>query len=544
MPPVSVASPRPEAIPATPERSPALLRHSRGRSSLFLFVVLTAQLMVVLDTTIVNVALPHIQRSLGFSGPSLSWVLNAYILTFGGLLLLGARAGDLVGRRQMFLTGVALFSLSSLAGGFAATGWMLLAARAVQGIGGALAAPSSLSLLTAMFPEGPARVRAIGLYTTVSAAGGATGLVAGGLLTELVSWRWVMFVNVPIGLVIWLVGRVVLQETAQRHGRFDLVGAATSTLGMTGIVLGLVESGSAGWTSPVTVASFALGLTLLAAFVHNESRAEEPILPLRLLAHSTRSTANVARGLLYAGMYSMFYFLSQFLQDVQSYHPLRAGVAFLPMPMSVFVASQLTSKVLVPRIAQKRIMLFGIGLSTLGLLWASRLHTGAPYVDVFGPLVLMGMGAGTSFVSLTSASLTDVEPRDAGAASGLINVMQQVGAALGLAVLVTAFGALTHHVQLGARTGADALAHTHAVLVHGLDDVFGLGVVFTLAALVVVAVVIRGAPGASVEAEESAEPESDERWRAIDPAPPPVDIGRLSAASALECPDCPALEAS
>ena len=241
-------------------------RHPRRRaaatgSPLFLFVILAAQLMVVLDTTIVNVALPHIQEAFGFSSSDLSWVLNAYILTFGGFLLLGARAGDLYGRRRVFLGGIALFTVSSLLGGLAASGWMFLAARAAQGLGAALAAPSALSLLTSVFPEGRERIRAIGLYTTVSAAGGALGLVFGGLLTELVSWRWVMFVNVPIGVAIWVIGRRIIRESERRHGRFDLVGAVTSTAGMILIVFGLVESTSAGWTSALTIGSLIAGVS-------------------------------------------------------------------------------------------------------------------------------------------------------------------------------------------------------------------------------------------------------------------------------------------
>ena len=302
----------------------------RRNPSVVLAVILTAQMMVVLDATIVNVALPHIQRSLGFSSSSLSWVLNAYVLTFGGLLLLGARAGDLLGRRRTFLAGITLFSLSSLAGGFATACWMLLTARALQGVGGALAAPAALALLTTVFPEGPQRVRAIGLFTTVSAAGAATGLVAGGLLTQWASWRWVMFVNVPIGLAVILVGRLVLGETERRHGRFDLMGALTSTAGMTAVVLGLVEAGSSGWSSPVTVASLAAGAVLLALFLRVESIAAEPILPLHLLANPVRSGANLARGLGYAGMYGMVFFLTQFLQDVQGHSALVTGLAFLP----------------------------------------------------------------------------------------------------------------------------------------------------------------------------------------------------------------------
>ena len=461
-------------------------RPRRERPSAFLAVILTAQLMVVLDTTIVNVALPHIQRGLHFSASSLSWVLNAYILTFGGLLLLGARAGDLLGRRRAFLTGIAAFTISSLFGGIAAAGWMLLAARAVQGVGAALAAPSALSLLTTAFAEGAARDRAIGLYTTVSAAGGATGLVMGGLLTELVSWRWVMFVNVPIGLAIWLLGRVVLSETPQRQGHFDLTGAITSTVGMTAIVFGLIESGTAGWTDARTLGAFAAGVVLLAMFVRIERRVEEPILPLRLLSHPARATANGARGFVYAGMYGTFFFMSQFLQDLQHYSPLRAGLAFLPMPAAVFLSSQLTGRVLVRRFAQKTVMLLGISFAALSLITASRLAAGSSYGLISVILVLLGMGSGISFVSLTSASLAEVQPSDAGAASGLINVTQQLGAAIGLAVLVSVFGSATHHAQIGVQAAS--------VVVHGLHMVFGVGLVFTVAAMVTVAAFVPGTP--------------------------------------------------
>ncbi len=475
---------------------PGQSRRRLSNPSLLLFVILTAQLMVVLDTTIVNVALPHIQMSLGFSASGLSWVLNIYIITFGGLLLLGARAGDLLGRRRVFLAGIALFTLSSLVGGIAVTGWMLLASRALQGIGAALAAPTALSLLTTTFAEGPARVRAIGLYTTVSAAGGAIGLVAGGILTDLVSWRWVMFVNVPIGLVVWTLGRIVITESPTYKGRFDVLGAISSTLGMIGIVFGLVEAGSHGWGSPSTLISLVVGTALLGAFVHNESRVEEPILPLRLLRHATRSSANLARGLLYAGMYGMFFFLSQFFQDVQRFSPLVAGVAFLPMPFSVFVASQLTGRVLVRRFPQKMVMMTGATVVTLGLLLATQIHRSTSYAQILASMVLVGAGMGISFVSLTSASLADVAPGDAGAASGLVNVSQQLGGALGLAVLVTAFDAATTHAQLGIRrvTGAATVAHTNAVLAHGMDAVFGLGALFSLAALAMVTFGVRPTP--------------------------------------------------
>ncbi len=465
-----------------------------SRPSVFLFVILTAQLMVVLDSTVVNVALPHIQARLGFSGTSLSWVLNAYILTFGGMLLLGARAGDLLGRRRVFLAGIAVFTVSSMLGGLAVTSWMLLAARALQGIGGALAAPSALSLLTTTFREGARRVRAIALYTTMSAAGAATGLVAGGLLTEWASWRAVMFVNVPIGLVVFLVGRKVLVETERRYGRFDLAGALTSTLGMSGIVLGLVEAGTKGWGSADTLAPLFAGAVLLGLFGHVEHRASEPILPLRLLAHRTRSAANAARGLVYAGMYGMFFFMSQFLQDVDRYSPIRAGVSFLPLPISVFLSSQVTSRVLVRRLPPRSVIMSGIGLSFVGLTLSTLIHAGTPYVEILPALVLLGAGTGMSFVSLTSASLADVSSEDAGAASGLVNVSQQIGGALGLAVLVTVFGAVTHHVQVIAGLHGAVVRAADATFIHGLHDAFGVGALFALSAFTLVGALVDRRP--------------------------------------------------
>jgi EmrB/QacA subfamily drug resistance transporter len=481
MPSLAILESRPAPLDSPHSGWSGPMRRRLSTPTVFLFVILASQLMVVLDTTIVNVALPHIQEGLGLSGSGLSWVLNAYLLTFGGLLLLGARSGDLLGRRRTFLVGIAIFSLSSLMGGFAVAGWMLLASRALQGVGAALAAPSSLALLTTVFSDGPQRVRAIGLFTTVSAAGGAIGLVAGGALTQLVSWRWVMFVNVPIGLAVWAVGRIVLQETDRRRGRFDLAGALASTFGMAGIVLGLVEAGADGWSSPVTVAALTVGALLLGAFFHIETRAEEPIVPLRLFASGTRTAANVSRGLMYAGMYGMFFFIGQFLQDVERYSPLRTGLCFLPVPTSVFLSSQLVSRVLVNRVRPKVLMMSGIGLTIVALLLSSQLHAGASYPRVLLSLVLLGLGSGTALVPLTTAGLSGVEPGEAGAASGLVNVTQQVGAALGLAVLVTVMSAAAGHAQLKAGVAATA------TLVHGLDVTFGVAASFGLAALIMVA---------------------------------------------------------
>jgi EmrB/QacA subfamily drug resistance transporter len=465
--------------------------------SVLLFVILTAQLMVVLDTTIVNVALPHIQDSLGFSTSGLSWVINAYILTFGGFLLLGARAGDLFGRRRVFLVGIALFTVSSMLGGFATSGWMLLAARALQGLGAALAAPSALSLLTVSFAECPARVRAIGLFTTVSAAGGAIGLIAGGLLTQLVSWRWVMFVNVPIGIAVFLIGRLVLSETESRHGHFDLFGALSCTVGIGAIVFGLVEAGQDGWASPVTVISFVVGAALVGAFLWQESRVAEPILPLKLLRSRTRSAANAARGLLYAGFYGLFYFLAQFLQDVHGYSPLRAGLAFLPMPVGVFLASQFTTRVLAHRLPEKLIMVIGAISATVGLVLATEIGRSTSYLQIVVSLVLIGAGSGMALVALTSASLADVEPDVAGAASGLVNVSQQIGAAVGLAVLVTAFNAFLGHAQLSAVAKVDP-----SKVVHSFDLIFGVAAFFSLSALAMIVAGVRGAKAEDVVLDE------------------------------------------
>ncbi|MDQ1749404.1 MAG: hypothetical protein QOE71_460, partial [Pseudonocardiales bacterium] len=396
-------------------------------ASLVLAVILTSQLMVVLDATIVNVALPDMQTALHFSDAELSWVLNAYTLTFGGLLLLGARAGDLLGRRGTFLAGITVFTVASLVGGFATAGWFLLAARALQGVGGALAAPSSLALLATMFPEGRERLRAIALFTAVSIGGGAIGLISGGMLTEWASWRWVLFVNVPIGLAVLAVGASVLPETARQHGRFDLAGAFTSTIGMGALVYGFVRAASNGWSDPFTIGSFVLGVLLLVAFVHTELRAEEPITPLRLLTDASRSGANVARGLLFAGMFGMFFFLTQFLQDVLGYSPLQTGFAFLPIPLTVFASSQLASRVLVNRLSGKALMLIGVSLSAIGLLLSSQLSANSTYPQILASLLLFGAGNGLSFVTLTSAALAGVAPQDAGAASGLVNVTQQLG---------------------------------------------------------------------------------------------------------------------
>jgi EmrB/QacA subfamily drug resistance transporter len=479
---VTINSPTAPATAAPPS--------SRGRlrpqehPGLVLALILTCQLMVVLDVTIVNIALPHIRTALHFSSASLSWVINAYTLTLGGLLLLGARTGDILGRRRTFLAGITVFTAASLVGGLAATSGELLAARATQGIGAALASPSALALLMTMFPQGRERTRAIGLYTAVSVGGSAVGLIAGGMLTQWASWRWVLFVNVPIGVAVVAVSRVVLPETPRRSGRFDLTGALTSTIGMVALVYGLVHAASNGWANAATIGSFAVGVVLLVAFVLTERRASSPITPLRLFADRNRSTSYLARLLLAAGMLGMFFFLTQFLQNLLGYSPLKTGFAFLPLTAMLFAASTLSARVLVERFGSRALIAGGIALSTGGLLWLTQLSETSSYLSVLGPLLLFGFGTGTSFVPLTTAALNGVAPEDAGAASGLVNVMQQLGGSLGLAVLVTVFGTASTNAARHVTPGESAAEVARHAFMVGADRAFLAATMFLAATAV------------------------------------------------------------
>ena len=425
-----------------------------------LAIILACYLMIVLDVSIVITALPEIHRTLDFSTSGLSWVQNAYALSFGGLLLLGARAGDLLGRRRTFIAGIALFTFASMLGGLAQSPAWLLAARALQGVGAAIAAPSTLALLTTTFREGPERTRALAAYSAVASGGGSLGLVLGGMLTSWVSWRWGLFINVPIGVaLIWLAPRH-LPETERRTGAFDLAGAATSTLGMTALVYGFVRAASAGWGEPVTLASFLAGAALLAAFVRTERRAAHPITPLRLFASRRRSGAYVARMFVVGGMFATFFFLTQFLQGVLHFSALQAGLAFLPMTVSMFAMVRR-----VPRIAARagdlRLLIGGLAVAVAGTAWLSRISDDTqlfPHIAV--PLVLLGIGIGAAFAPLTAFGISGVAADDAGAASGLVNVAQQLGGSLGLGILVTVFAAAgdtaAEHPVAGAATRSEA----------------------------------------------------------------------------------------
>lgn len=485
--------------------APASPRTRTASPVLVLAAILTTQLMLVLDMTIVNVALPDMQRALDFTPTGLSWVLNAYTLAFGGLLLLGARMGDLLGRRRVLVGGIAVFTVASLVGGFAGSAAVLLAARAAQGIGAALAAPSALALLMGRFPEGRERARALGYFSAVSIGGSAIGLIAGGMLTQWVSWRWVMFVNVPIGIALVLLARAVLTETRRHTGRFDLTGALTSTVGMTALVYGFVEAAEYGWGAPRTVVAFAVGAVLLLAFVLTELRVASPITPLRIVDDRTRSAALVGRLLLMAAMTGLFFFLTQFLQSILGYTPLATGIAFLPITLMLLVFSQVSAR-LMEQVGTRALMVVGLTVTTVALVLLSRLDAGSGYPQILVALLLFGIGNGLAFVPLTAAGLQGVDPRDAGAASGLLNAAQQIGGALGLAVLVTVAESAARGAGPVGSTAAEIAQHAFVV---GAQRAFLVGAGLTAVTVVLLALLVRPARPAPVVVTPEREPERE-----------------------------------
>ncbi|GAB3444163.1 MFS transporter [Phycicoccus ginsengisoli] len=459
------------------------------RTWLPLAVVLTTQMMIVLDSAIVNIALPDMQQALHIAPADLSWVVNAYTLAFGGLLLLGARAGDLFGRRTVFAVGMTLFTAASLLGGFAGAGSHLFLARAAQGVGAALVAPSALAILMGLYPQARDRTRAIGYYTIVSASGAAIGLIAGGILTSFASWRWVMFVNVPIGLVVLVLSRRALPASRARHGRVDVLGSLLSTAGMTALVYGFISAAADGWGSVSAIASFVASVVLLGGFVVVERRVSQPIVPLHLFADRERVAAYTARLLLVAGSMGAFFFLSQYFQLVLGWSAVRTGMAFVPFPVSVFVSSQLATRVLVPRYGARVVMLVGMTLSVLGLVLLTRVDVDTTYPQLVVSMVVFALGNGTAFVPLTEAGMVRVAPHEAGVASGLVNVTQQLGGAVGLAVLVTVFASAGR----GAASGPDATASAKELFVLGADR--GFAVAAALVAVAVVLVLVLGRRG-------------------------------------------------
>ncbi|MCX3290815.1 MFS transporter [Streptomyces sp. NEAU-H22] len=428
--------------PLLQDQKPGAARRE-GRPGIALTVIAACQLMVVLDATIVNIALPHIQDALEFSTTDLTWVVSSYTLTFGGLLLLGGRAGDILGRRRVFMTGILLFTLASLLGGLAQEPWQLLAARVLQGVGGAIASPTSLALITTTFPEGPERNRAFGVFAAVSAGGGAIGLLAGGMLTEWLDWRWVLFVNVPIGVLIAVLTPLYISESERHSARFDIAGAVTSTVGMASLVYGFIRAADEGWRDSLTIGSFAAAVVLLLAFGIIESRAKEPITPLRMFADRNRSGTYVIMLSLAAAMFGMFFYIVLFVQNVLGYSPIQAGLAFLPVTVVIALGAGLSQRFL-PVLGPKPFMLVGSALAMTGLAWQALISSDSSYVGgVLGPMLVFGFGMGLNFVTLTLTAVSGVASHEAGAASGLLNTTQQVGGSLGLSILTTVFGSAT-----------------------------------------------------------------------------------------------------
>src|SRR6266540_1237274 len=433
-----------------PPTAPAPTGAARPSKRLALLVVAITGLMLILDLTITNVALPTIQRALRMTPQGLQWVVNAYALAYGGFLLLGGRLADRLGRRRVFLAGVALFTLASLLGGLAPRGGVLIAARGLQGVGAALAGPAGLSILTTTFAEGPERNRALGVWSAVLASGGALGMLAGGLLTQYASWRWVLFVNVPVGVLILLATpRMVPAAPGQLRVRVDVAGAGTVTAGLVALVYATSQVPGHGWTATATLAPFVLSALLLGAFLAIEARHRAPLVPLGIFRHRSLTGADTVALLSGAAIIaSPIFFLTLYLQQILGFSAIQAGLATLPLGLAVIATSQLAPK-LVNTVGARRLLGGGLALAAVGLLLLGRIHPAGSYpAQVLGPIVLLGLGMGLSFVPLTVSATAGVPPAEQGLASGLLQTAQQLGVALGLAVL-TSIAATTTQGLLG-----------------------------------------------------------------------------------------------
>jgi EmrB/QacA subfamily drug resistance transporter len=454
---------------------PTDLPTNAGRAATGIAVVLVAQLMLVLDATVVNVALPRIDTDLGFGPASLSWVLNAYTLAFGGLLLLGGRLGDVRGRLRLFEIGLTMFTLFSLLGGLAQTPGQLIVARALQGAGAAMAAPSVLALLTTSAPDEAARNRALALFGAVSSAGASIGLLLGGVVTDLGSWRWTLFINVPIGLVVLLLAPRFVSETPRRPGRFDIVGAVTATLGAVAIVWSLIGAPEHGWLSVRTLGGFVAGLLLLLVLGRTEVRHPHPLVQPHLVRNRRRIGALVAMALVIGANFSMFFLVVQYDERVLGFGPFETGLAFLPFSLSVFVMSRVTPR-LIARLGARTMVMIGTGAMVVGYAWLSQIHVGSSYAgSVFGPVLIAGLSTGFIFMPITATVLGGVEPEHAGSASGLLQTTQQLGAAVGVAAIVSVYAS-------GAVPGR---------FVPGVEAAFLTAAAFSLAAFLVAATVLR-----------------------------------------------------
>jgi EmrB/QacA subfamily drug resistance transporter len=452
------------------------------RATLLLSCV--AQFMVILDVSVVNVALPAIRHGLGFSEVDLQWVVNAYTVTFAGFLLLCGRAADLLGRRRVFVAGLALFALASLAGGFADSQGLLIAARAVQGLGGAVIAPASLSILTTTFAEGAARNRAVGIWGAMGGAGGAAGVLLGGVITDVLSWRWILFINVPIGLIAAMAAQRLLLESrnAARAKEFDLRGALAATIGLSLLVLGIVRTDQTGWGDTSTLLLIAAGVVALGVFLLIEGRiARSPLMPLRIYRSRTLSAANVIVLLVGGASFGMWFFVSLYLQQVHGYSPIRAGLSFLPMTLCIIAGSTAASR-LVGRVGPKPVLIAGMISLTAGLFWFTDISVSGSYAGtMLGPSLLTALGIGLAFVPATISAVAGVAPHEAGLASGLVNTARLFGGALGLAILAAIATSRTNADMHHAGTTA------HAALVSGFQLAFVVSAAFALAGALVAA---------------------------------------------------------
>ena len=420
---------------------PTDLPPGAGRAAAGIAVVLVAQLMLILDATVVNVALPSIDTALGFGPAALSWVLNAYTLAFGGLLLLGGRLGDVFGRRRLFLLGLVVFTLASLLGGLAQNPLELVLARAAQGVGAAMAAPSVLALLTTSAPDQAARNRALALFGAVSSGGMSIGLLLGGVVTDLGSWRWTLFINVPIGLAVLALAPRLLDETPRRPGRFDVVGAVSATLAAVSVVWALIGAPEHGWLSARTLGGLLVGVAALAVLARTETRVANPMLRPELLHDRARVLSLAVVALVVGGQLSMFFLTVQLFELHLGFGPLAAGLAFLPLTLAIFAMSRVTPR-LIGLVGPYPMMITGaVGLAA-SFAWLSTLSAGDTYASgAFGPMLLNGLSAGLVFMPMTATVLSGVEPEHAGAASGLLQTFQQLGGAIGLAVIVSVYAA-------------------------------------------------------------------------------------------------------
>ncbi len=462
-----------------------------------LTVISASQLMVVLDATIVTIALPSIKTALHFSSVNLEWTISAYTLVFGGFLLLGGRLGDVFGRRRLFIVGLVIFTAASFAGGLATTSAWLVAARAVQGLGGAITAPTALALIGETFPEGPSRTRAMGIYAAMSGAGGAVGLVVGGILTSGLSWLWVFFVNVPIGVLVAIAApRVLARSVRQTSTRLDVPGALSATAGMTALVYGLVRAPVDGWSDVVTYASFAAAFILLVAFVVIEARSDHPTLPFGLLRDRNRSASYIMMFALAGGIFAVFFFLTQYLQTAKGYSALKAGLAFLPFSVAIAGTSQVVAK-LMRRIPPVVLVTVGPLMASLGLFWLSRLNVDSSYAGaVLGPIMVIGVGLGLTFVPIVLGVTSGVQPTELGIASAVLNTAQQVGGTVGLAILVTIAADATKNALQAAPPGRAARDVALAASLHGYTTAFVVGACIALAAFFIAIIAVRPpAPG-------------------------------------------------